>query len=57
MTQLRELENNHHETVTEIGIQLLERFSKNQADDIEDDLRPVSYQIPIHNTILLPGNV
>ncbi len=42
MTQLRELENNHHETVTEIGIQLLEQFSKNQIDDIHDDLRPVS---------------
>lgn len=43
MTQLRELENNHYETVTEIGMQLLERFSKSQADDIDDDLRPVRY--------------
>ena len=41
MTQMRELENSHHEAVTNSGLILLEMFAKNKIDDILDDLRPV----------------
>ncbi|XP_064406106.1 dynein regulatory complex subunit 3-like isoform X2 [Halichondria panicea] len=40
MTQLRDLENNHHEKVTEIGTTMLEKFVKNQLDEEpHEDLR------------------
>ena len=43
MTQLRDIENNHHEKVTELAITLLERHTKNQLEeDLHDDLRVVS---------------
>lgn len=41
MTQMRELENYHHEAVTNSGLILLEDFAKNKIDDVLDDLRPV----------------
>ena len=46
MTQLRELENSHHEKVTEIGLQYLERFIKGTLDeDPPDDLRKVGWRV------------
>ena len=43
MTQLRELENRHHEEVTELAINTLERFAKSQLEgELLDDLRTVS---------------
>ncbi len=43
MTQLRDLENNHHEKVIEIGTTMLEKFVKNQLDEEpHEDLRVVS---------------
>ena len=47
MTRLRELEGAHHESVSEIGLDLLERFTKNQLDDDElhDDLRIVIHTV------------
>ena len=43
MTQLREMENHHHEEVTELGIATLERFAKSQLEgELPDDLRTVS---------------
>ncbi len=43
MTQLRDLENTHHEKVTEIAVDLLERFVKKQLDEEpHEDLRVVS---------------
>ena len=43
MTQLREIENAHHERVTEIAITTLERFIKNQLEEEpHEDLRVVS---------------
>ena len=45
MTQLRDMENNHHEKLTEVAVTLLERMAKNQLDeDIHDDLKGVSQQ-------------
>ncbi len=44
-TQMRELENTHHERVTEIGLQHLEKFVKNQLEeDLPDELRMVRGQ-------------
>lgn len=58
MTQLRDIENNHHEKVTELAITLLERHTKNQLEeDLHDDLRvvssimvfhPLCYFLPLH---------
>ena len=43
MTQLREMENHHHEEVTELAITTLERFAKSQLEgELLDDLRTVS---------------
>ena len=43
MTQLREIENVHHEKITELAVTLLERQTKNQLEeDLHDDLRVVS---------------
>ncbi len=43
MTQLRDLENKHHEKVTEIALSLLEQLTKGQLQvDIPDDLKSVS---------------
>ena len=42
MTQMRELETTHHEKVTEIAINHLERFVKNQVEEeLPDELRLV----------------
>lgn len=43
MTQLRDLENNHHERVTEIATDMLEKFTKSQLEEEpHEDLRVVS---------------
>ena len=43
MTQLRELENRHHEDVTDLALSTLERFAKSQLEgELLDDLRTVS---------------
>lgn len=43
MTQLRDLENTHHEKVTDIAVNLLERFVKKQLDEEpHEDLRVVN---------------
>ncbi len=42
MTQLRELENHHHEEVTDLALSTLERFAKSQLEgELVDDLRTV----------------
>ena len=42
MTQLRDLENHHHEEVTELALSTLERFAKSQLEgELLDDLRTV----------------
>lgn len=42
MTQLRDMENHHHEEVTELGVTTLERFAKGQLEgELVDDLRTV----------------
>ena len=49
MTQLRDMENNHHEKVNEIAVTLLERMAKNQLEeDLHDDLKLVSHQMYKH---------
>ena len=54
MTQLRDIENNHHEKVTELAITLLERHTKNQLEeDLHDDLRVVS-SIMVYSSPPLP---
>ena len=45
MTQMRELEKNHHEAVTDSALALLDDFTKHKVDDIPDDLRPVSCHV------------
>lgn len=46
MTQLRELENGHHERLTEIGTTVFEKFTKNQLEEEpHEDLRVVSQQV------------
>ena len=46
MTQLRELENNHHERVTELAVRTLERFAKNQLEEeLHEDLRIVGWDV------------
>ena len=53
MTQLRDMENNHHEKVTELAVTLLERMAKNQLEeDLHDDLRVVGLLIFKHASIL-----
>lgn len=43
MTQLRDMENDHHEKVTEIAITLLEQMAKNQLEEeLHEDVRVVS---------------
>ena len=43
MTQLRELENRHHEDMTDLALSTLERFAKSQLEgELLDDLRTVS---------------
>ena len=47
MTQLRDIENSHHERLTEIGTTVLEKFTKNQLEEEpHEDLRVVS-QLPM----------
>jgi len=42
MTQLRELENMHHERVSDIAVVTLEKLMKNELEeDLPDDLRMV----------------
>ena len=42
MTQLRELENAHHEHLTELGLELLEQAVKNQLEEVPEECRMVS---------------
>ena len=42
MTQLRELENAHHEHLTERGLELLEQAVKNQLEEVPEECRMVS---------------
>ena len=52
-TRLRELEKEHHETVTETATQLYEAHSKGQLEeDIPDGLRMVSTQPTIPAAIM-----
>lgn len=45
MTQLRDMENNHHEKLVEVAVTLLERMAKNQLEeDLHDNLKVVSQQ-------------
>ena len=41
-TQLRDLENQHHERLTEIAMVTLEKVAKNEAEEMTDDVRDVS---------------
>lgn len=44
MTQLRDLENMHHEKVSDIAVVTLEKLMKNELEeDLPDDLRMVGY--------------
>jgi len=42
MTQLRELENAHHEHLAELGLELLEQAVKNQLEEVPEECRMVS---------------
>lgn len=43
MTQCRDVENSHHEHLSDIALQMLEKFVKNQlTEDLHDELRIVS---------------
>ena len=43
MTQLRDMENSHHDKLTEVAVTLLERMAKNQLEeDLHDDLKVVT---------------
>jgi len=42
MTQCRDVENSHHEHLSDIALQMLEKFVKNQlTEDLHDELRIV----------------
>jgi len=42
MTQCRDIENSHHEHLSDIALQMLEKFVKNQLlEDLHDELRIV----------------
>ena len=44
MTQLRDLENAHHEKTSDIAVVTLEKLMKNELEeDLPDDLRMVSW--------------
>ena len=44
MTQLRDLENTHHEKVSDIAVVTLEKMMKNELEeDLPDDLRMVGW--------------
>ena len=44
MTQLRDLENMHHEKVSDIAVVTLEKLMKNELEeDLPDDLRMVGW--------------
>ena len=46
MTQLREMENAHHEKVSDIAVVTLEKLMKNELEeDLPDDLRMVSASV------------
>ncbi len=52
MTQLRDMENNHHEKVTEQAVTLLEQIAKNQVEEeLHDDLKVVSKQVTNYSNI------
>ena len=52
MTQLRDMENNHHEKVTELAVTLLEQMAKNQLEEeLHDDLKVVSKQVNNYSNI------
>ena len=53
MTQLRDMENNHHEKVTELAVTRLEQMAKNQLEEeLHDDLKVVSKRV--NNYINIP---
>ncbi len=53
MTQLRELENHHHEEVTELAVSTLDRFAKSQLEgELVDDLRTVSFRYRPQNCVV-----
>ena len=55
MTQLRELESSHHEKVTEIGLQYLERLIKGTLEeDPPDELRKVGRALCV---LLMTGSL
>ena len=44
MTQCRDVENSHHEHLSDIALQMLEKFVKNQlTEDLHDELRIVRF--------------
>ena len=52
MTQLRDMENNHHEKVTELAVTLLEQMAKNQLEEeLHDDLKVVSKWVNNYSNI------
>ena len=55
MTQLRDMENNHHEKVTELAVTRLEQMAKNQLEEeLHDDLKVVSKRVHNYiNTLLI----
>ncbi len=58
MTQLRDLENSHHEKVTEIGVTMLEKFVKNQLDEEpHEDLRVVSVSVTNKTRVSIIYNI
>lgn len=44
VTQLRDFENQHHEKLTEIAMVTMEKVAKNEAEEMADEVRDVSYQ-------------
>ena len=53
MTQLRDMENIHHEKVSDIAVVTLEKLMKNELEeDLPDDLRMVRFQCYHHLVIL-----
>ncbi len=58
MTQLRDMENNHHEKVSELAVTLLEQMAKNQLDEeLHDDLKVVSKRINNYSNICHPPSL
>ena len=53
MTQLRDMENIHHEKVSDIAVVTLEKLLKNELEeDLPDDLRMVRLKCYHHPVIL-----